>query len=706
MSEKIEVAATFKATDQATAPIAGITASMEKMKASAHSLAAAMRNMPGVARMRTSFAGLGTSIAAARTSVSAALSPLMGLAGLAGTMSLGTLIGGLKGYVKEASGLLKASQNIGTTVEHLSALHIAAKRMGIDSDEFNSAFRKADMAMAKARAGKGKEVAALFKQMGVSMTDSSGKARSFVDVMPQVADAFANTTNQGTRARMATALFGREYGAKLEPFLRQGSKGIEAAIQQAIKLGVITKQEAEEAKAFSVAQKEVGATLDAVGRSIYATLLPAIKPFLEIVRDLLTENRQDIIQVFRDFGATLKGIDLKSVAADVKVFGSAIWALFKAFGGLYFVAARVAWFFVGPFVKAITTVGAVLFNVMRGMLMMVGMNPILAAITAGLVLFAAAAYLIYQNWDKIGPAFWRIWGVVKAAFWSAIAWLGEFGGKWIWGPIVKGWELLAGWFTANVWPKVKEVFWAAIDWVNEFAGKFIPQPIKDAWNGLLAWAQKLWDDPKAAFWSALDWFRDFYGQFIPQPVKDAWNSLVSWAEQMWPKVKAAFWVAIDWLNEFAAKFIPKPIKDAWAAIEGFFASMWTGIANAFETAWAKIKPIVEFIEGAGRVLGNIAKGAAEAAASVPAVDEYGRPIPGTGPQSVPGAATPSIPGASTAAGRPTAELRGKADVDVHIRTDGTVQTNSSAEGNLNPPNVNTGQSMPQLRNPLRPRTRQ
>lgn len=43
-------------------------------------------------------------------------------------------------------------------------------------------------------------------------------------------------------------------------------------------------------------------------------------------------------------------------------------------------------------------------------------------ITLGIAAIAAGAYLVYRNWDRIGPMFTRVWAVIKGGFASAWAW--------------------------------------------------------------------------------------------------------------------------------------------------------------------------------------------------------------------------------------------------------------------------------------------
>lgn len=77
-------------------------------------------------------------------------------------------------------------------------------------------------------------------------------------------------------------------------------------------------------------------------------------------------------------------------------------------------ATRLAGVLGGALVKGLTLAGRAIFIMGRALLM----NPIGLAVTG----IAVAAFLIYKNWDKIGPWFKKAWDAVKAAFQTAWTW--------------------------------------------------------------------------------------------------------------------------------------------------------------------------------------------------------------------------------------------------------------------------------------------
>lgn len=128
-------------------------------------------------------------------------------------------------------------------------------------------------------------------------------------------------------------------------------------------------------------------------------------------------------------------------------------------------------------------------------------------VVAGIVAIAAGAYLIYQNWDKIGPFFKEVWEKTKQIF-------------------------------ADFWNYVKSLFtWDNVFTVINWFSYLIPIrwiefiPGFPGWGTVLSWLS--WDN----FLAALDWFK-FISKWL-------WDTVIS--KFSWP----------DWLNPLEwLKFIP------------------------------------------------------------------------------------------------------------------------------------------------------
>lgn len=184
-------------------------------------------------------------------------------------------------------------------------------------------------------------------------------------------------------------------------------------------------------------------------------------------------------------------------------------------------------------------------------------------VVAGIAAIAGGAYLIYRNWDKIGPYFKNIWSKTKQifnAFWSSVK------GIFSWNNI----------FTAINWFS----YLMPIRWVE-----FIPG--FPGWETVMSWLT--WDN----FLSVLNW-----ATYLPQWL---WND---------------FLAIINWLD-----FIPA--FPGWAKIiqSETVQGVWDEIVGFFEAAKGKIQAVFDTISGAWNfVKGLFSKGTKEAAVNIIAQD--------------------------------------------------------------------------------------
>lgn len=148
----------------------------------------------------------------------------------------------------DSMGDLAAS--VGVPVEALSKLSYAATFSGSSTEAVGKALSKTADLMSKALAPTS-EQAALFKALGVSVTDADGRLRATEDVFADVAQRFTETSDGSAKTALAVRLFGDE-GTKLIPLLNNGKAGLAAFGAEAERTGnVITEQGAGAAGDFN-----------------------------------------------------------------------------------------------------------------------------------------------------------------------------------------------------------------------------------------------------------------------------------------------------------------------------------------------------------------------------------------------------------------------------------------------------------------------
>ena len=414
----------------------------------------------------------------------------------------------------------KASIRLGIGAERLQSLQYAAKMSGATAEDMNSALGKLNENIAKAAAGENKELASLFKKLGISLRDANGHVRTAADVLPEFADAIQRNTNSSVRARMAIAAFG-DAGQKLIPMLQDGSKGLADMEKRAHDLGLTMSQDDVKAAA-SLGDKftDLGAVFDSFGNTISAKLAPVLGPLIDDLTKFLADNKEAfagrLSEAVSKLADSLKKVDFEKLANDAMDAFHAIGELYDKLGGFDTIMKAFAGFMagkavisIGQFVGSLITLGRsfwALIPIIRAVGMAFIANPVGAVITA----IAAGAALIMSNWDKVGPFFTQCWNGITAIFTGAIKTIENVISGWIDG--IK--TLWSGLFNGDM-SKIVDGFFKMFD----ASFNLVPDSFKKIGPDLLAGAQNILGDIGKKF-------HEFFGAFdlsdmLPESFKDA-----------------------------------------------------------------------------------------------------------------------------------------------------------------------------------------
>lgn len=245
----------------------------------------------------------------------------------------------------------------------------------------------------------------------------NGMAKNATGTLQEVLDAI-NKLPKAEQLGVTTQLFGKEFGddaAKLAQNVGEYRRQLELA-NSADGAGSMQREADIRAELMSarleMAKNRAFSLSATLGETLRPTLVELIESFNRVVggvTDWVKANPE------------LAGQILKTVAG--------VAALAAGFGAVTLGMAS----FLGPFAMAryaLTVFGikgaglaSVLLNlgkvalpvVWKGILLIgraLMMNPIGLAVTA----IAGAAYLIYKNWDRVGPYFLGLWAEIKAGF--------------------------------------------------------------------------------------------------------------------------------------------------------------------------------------------------------------------------------------------------------------------------------------------------
>lgn len=179
----------------------------------------------------------------------------------------------------------------------------------------------------------------------------------------------------------------------------------------------------------------------------------------------------------------------------------------------------------------LATAPTILEGISGAITAILGVNPIVLAIVAGIALLAGAAYLIIKYWTPIKTFFVNLWGGIVGIFSGFWSWLQNFFQKWGIIVLFVAPFLAIPMLIATHWGQIKTFFSGIWSWLSGFFQKWgmtilkiifpflnIVLLIKDNWGAISTFFGGLWDGIKTTFSNAFKWIEDEVGKFFNNPV--------------------------------------------------------------------------------------------------------------------------------------------------------------------------------------------
>ena len=222
-------------------------------------------------------------------------------------------VGGVGAFASQmlqtADKIGKVSAKLGISTDALQKFRFGAEQSGVATSTFDMAIQRMTRRVAEAREGTGEAKKAL-EEMGISLRNSSGKAKTTEEIFLEVADVMKGMTSQSDRVRLAFKLFDSE-GVSLVNMMQQGSTAIKDYGQQLEAYGGIIDQKAIKATedfndALNLLKKE--------GRGIFSAIVLGAKDFIEALEDIGLKTKE----VFDKTGKMNEGLDPEDLVREYK----------------------------------------------------------------------------------------------------------------------------------------------------------------------------------------------------------------------------------------------------------------------------------------------------------------------------------------------------------------------------------------------------
>jgi hypothetical protein len=187
-----------------------------------------------------------------------------------------------KGIIDLADETGKLAQKVGASTEFMSAMNHAAEMNEVSSQQLKISFKELNEQIS--------EGSQILRGLGIATRDAAGNILRIDDVLPQVADRFADMADGAQKSELATKLFGRA-GIDMIPMLNQGSAGLKQMSEEARTLGLIIGNEtAQQADEFNDNLTRLKAAGTGLGLALAKDLLPELVRFSEVLLNIAQQK--------------------------------------------------------------------------------------------------------------------------------------------------------------------------------------------------------------------------------------------------------------------------------------------------------------------------------------------------------------------------------------------------------------------------------
>ncbi len=387
-----------------------------------------------------------------------------------------------------------------------------------------------------------KMAAKALEELGIKTRDAKGNLRDFPELLAELDKKTAKMGN-AQRAGFFKAIAGEEAFSALSVLAEQAGKG---ELQKFVDELKKAKGEAQNVAGTMTDNldgdmKNLTSAWEALGIKIFDGIDKPLRQISQSITKAISKV-ESWVKANPELAKTLTMIGL-AIAGIITTLGILSLSIAAMLGPL--AAAKLSLSILGIkggsaltlLLKPIKLLGSAFLGLGKAMLA----NPILLVIAA----IAAAVYLIYKNWDTIGPYVYKVWDTVKK--YTAIAW-----------------QALKD-TIKSAWEAIKYIFF---NWTP--LGLIIKH-----WDSIVSYTQTTWTMIKTKI-------SDVW-EGIKTTLKNGWNNIVKSVQETWETIKTT--ISTKW-NEIVEDTKALPTKflqfgsDLIDAIIQGIKNKWTDFKNS------------------------------------------------------------------------------------------------------------------------------
>ncbi|UYL94006.1 tape measure protein [Geobacillus phage vB_GthS_PK3.6] len=429
------------------------------------------------------------------------------------------------------------ARTLGISLEQLGAATEIMANAGIRGETAGTTLRAALIRLSDPP----KEAAAMLRELGVRITDSSGKMLPFNQIIAQLSKSTEKMSNAQKLAALST-IFGTEAASGMLTVIEAGPEKFDELTKSLQNSAGASQEAAQKMKDnLKGSLEELQGAFETAQITIGNALAPAIQKVAGYIQQLvdwfnnLSPSAQKTIATIGAVAAVLAtlGAGIGVILGIIGMAASGIGALSTAFGTVAGVVSKAGGM-IGLFSK---TLGFI-----------TGPVGIAIAAIAGLITIGV---LVYKNWDKIKAFLLATWQAIKAA--AQAIWNG------IKTALTTVWNAIKT-TASTVFNAIKTTISTIFNTIRSVVTSVwngIKSTLTSIWNGLKSTASSVWNGIKSAISSVVNGIRS--------TVSNVWNGIKSTTASVWNGIKSAITSPIEKAKDTVLGIVDK-IKNAFSRL--------------------------------------------------------------------------------------------------------------------------------------------
>lgn len=436
MATNFTISAVIKAVDKITGPVGAISRRLTALTAPIGRVRSGLQRItqdPDFRRITGAIKNLGAVALNAALNIAKMSAALLAIASAAAVSSFFAIT---KGFADAGDEAATTATKLGITTQELQKMRFAADMLDVSNETLDQGMGKLSRSIVMASKGAKDQVKAL-RLLGYTEKQIRSGKISVTEATTKLAARMEDETKAKSNAIIANTLFGKSY-LEMMPMLKAGGGAIAELAAEAERLGLVMDEQAiKSAEQYDDANKRLQYSLMGVRNAIGAQLIPLLNPLINGLKDWIVANRELIAQKFTDFilalSAALKDINWRAVLDGISTLANGLAKLVEHINVVKWALIAFATMAVAPGILAIwnlakaialplvAALGNFAIGIRAGMGVMAAFNAVLAANPVGVAIaaitaLAAAAYLIYENWEPIAKFFDDLFGGIGQKF--------------------------------------------------------------------------------------------------------------------------------------------------------------------------------------------------------------------------------------------------------------------------------------------------